>query len=221
MLLKMAATELKLLYRRRQELVNPLIFFLMVSTLFPLAVSPDAEQLRILAPGVIWVAAMLASLLSLDMLFRHDFDDGTLEQTLFSDQPLYLLTLVKVGCYWLMSGLPLVMISPLLAMMLFLPADTIPTLVLSLLLGTPVLSLVGAIGAGLTVSLRKGGVIISLLVLPLFMPVLIFGSSAVLAVSQGLSATGQLAWLSVLLVLAITLAPFAIAMAVRISVASD
>ena len=221
MLLKMAATELKLLYRRRQELVNPLIFFLMVCTLFPLAVSPDAEQLRILAPGVIWVAAMLASLLSLDMLFRHDFDDGTLEQTLFSDQPLYLLTLVKVGCYWLMSGLPLVIISPLLAMMLFLPADTIPTLVLSLLLGTPVLSLVGAIGAGLTVSLRKGGVIISLLVLPLFMPVLIFGSSAVLAVSQGLSATGQLAWLSVLLVLAITLAPFAIAMAVRISVASD
>ena len=221
MLLKMAATELKLLYRRRQELVNPLIFFLMVCTLFPLAVSPDAEQLRILAPGVIWVAAMLASLLSLDMLFRHDFDDGTLEQTLFSDQPLYLLTLVKVGCYWLMSGLPLVIISPLLAMMLFLPADTIPTLVLSLLLGTPILSLVGAIGAGLTVSLRKGGVIISLLVLPLFMPVLIFGSSAVLAVSQGLSATGQLAWLSVLLVLAITLAPFAIAMAVRISVASD
>ena len=221
MLLKMAATELKLLYRRRQELVNPLIFFLMVCTLFPLAVSPDAEQLRILAPGVIWVAAMLATLLSLDMLFRHDFDDGTLEQTLFSDQPLYLLTLVKVGCYWLMSGLPLVIISPLLAMMLFLPADTIPTLVLSLLLGTPILSLVGAIGAGLTVSLRKGGVIISLLVLPLFMPVLIFGSSAVLAVSQGLSATGQLAWLSVLLVLAITLAPFAIAMAVRISVASD
>ena len=221
MLLKMAATELKLLYRRRQELVNPLIFFLMVCTLFPLAVSPDAEQLRILAPGVIWVAAMLATLLSLDMLFRHDFDDGTLEQTLFSDQPLYLLTLVKVGCYWLMSGLPLVIISPLLAMMLFLPADTIPTLLLSLLLGTPVLSLVGAIGAGLTVSLRKGGVIISLLVLPLFMPVLIFGSSAVLAASQGLSATGQLAWLSVLLVLAITLAPIAIAMAVRISVASD
>jgi len=221
MLLKMVATEIKLLYRRRQELVNPLIFFLMVCTLFPLAVSPDSEQLQILAPGIIWVAAMLASLLSLDMLFRHDFDDGTLEQTLFSGQSLYLISLVKVGCYWLMSGLPLVIISPLLALMLFLPADAMPVLVLSLLLGTPVLSLVGAIGAALTVSLKKGGVVISLLVLPLFMPILIFGSSAVVAASQGLPATGQLAWLSVLLVLGVTLAPFATALAIRISVACD
>jgi len=221
MLLKMVATEIKLLYRRRQELVNPLIFFLMVCTLFPLAVSPDSEQLQILAPGIIWVAAMLASLLSLDMLFRHDFDDGTLEQTLFSGQSLYLISLVKVGCYWLMSGLPLVIISPLLALMLFLPADAMPVLILSLLLGTPVLSLVGAIGAALTVSLKKGGVVISLLVLPLFMPILIFGSSAVVAASQGLPATGQLAWLSVLLVLGVTLAPFATALAIRISVACD
>lgn len=221
MLLKMMATELKLLYRRRQELVNPLIFFLMVCTLFPLAVSPDSEQLSLLAPGIIWVAAMLASLLSLDMLFRHDFDDGTLEQTLFSAQPLFLTSLVKVGCYWLMSGLPLVIISPLLALMLFLPTEAIPVLVSSLLLGTPVLSLVGAIGAALTVSLKKGGVVISLLVLPLFMPVLIFGSSAVVAATQGLAVTGQLAWLSVLFVLAATLAPFAIALALRISVASD
>lgn len=221
MLLRLILTELKLLYRRRQELVNPLIFFLMVCTLFPLAVSPDSEQLQTMAPGIIWVAAMLASLLSLDMLFRHDFDDGTLEQMAFSEQPLYLLSLIKVICYWLMSGLPLVMISPLLAVMLFLPMDAIPVLLLSLLLGTPVLSLVGAIGAALTVSLKKGGVVISLLVLPLFMPVLIFGSSAVVAASQGLPATGQLAWLGVLLVLGVTMAPLATAIAIRISIASD
>ena len=208
MLSRMILTELKLLYRRRQELVNPLIFFLMVCTPFPLAVSPDSEQLSVIAPGVIWVAAMLASLLSLDAIFRHDFDDGTLEQMLFSGQPLYLLILVKVVCYWLMSGLPLVVISPLLATMLFLPVEAVPVLMMSLLLGTPILCLVGAIGAALTVSLKKGGVVISLLVLPLFMPVLIFGSSAVVAASQGLPATGQLAWLAALLMFGITLGAF-------------
>jgi len=221
MLIKMATTELKLLYRRRQELVNPLVFFLMVCTLFPLAVSPDSEQLKLIAPGVIWVSALLASLLSLDLLFRHDFDDGSLEQSLFSHQPLYLLTLIKVGCYWLVSGLPLVVISPLLALMLFLPVEAVPVLFVSLLLGTPTLSLIGSIGAALTVSLKKGGIIISLLVLPLFMPVLIFGSNAVVAASQGLSVTAHLAWLCVLLVLAITFAPFATAAAIRISAASD
>lgn len=217
----MILAELKLLYRRRQELVNPLIFFLMVCTLFPLAVSPDSEDLQAMSPGIIWVAAMLASLLSLDMLFRHDFDDGTLEQLTFSGQSLYLLTLVKVVCYWLMSGLPLVIISPLLATMLFLPVDTLPVLMLSLLVGTPILSLIGSIGAALTVSLRKGGVIIALLVLPLFMPVLIFGSSAVAATAQGLPATGQLAWLAAFLVFALTVAPIATATAIRISVSCD
>lgn len=221
MLSKMMALEMRLLYRRRQELVNPLIFFLMVCTLFPLAVSPESERLQALAPGIIWVAAMLASLLSLDMLFRHDFDDGTLEQLSFSGQSFYLLALLKVALYWLMSGLPLVLISPLLAVMLFLPSDALPTLLLSLLLGTPTLCFIGGIGAALTLSLKKGGVIISLLVLPLFMPVLIFGSSAVVASSQGLAATGQLAWLAALLVFSATFAPFATAIALRISIASD
>ena len=221
MLSRMILTELKLLYRRRQELVNPLLFFVMVCALFPLAVSPDSEQLKAIAPGIIWVAAMLASLLSLDAMFRHDFDDGTLEQMLFSGQSFYLLVLVKVACYWSMTGLPLTMVSPLLATMLFLPTAAISVLMLSLLLGTAVLCLAGAIGAALTVSLKRAGVVIALLVLPLFMPILIFGSSAVVAASQGLPATGQLAWLAALLMFGIILAPCATAAAIRISIACD
>src|SRR6056300_125237 len=193
---ELVTTELKLLYRRKQELVNPLLFFVLVCSLFPLAVSPQAERLDLIAPGVLWVAATLASMLSLDMLFRHDYDDGSLEQLAFGDQPLYLLMLIKIVCYWLMSGLPLVLISPLLGLMLFLPYEAMPTMLISLLLGTPVLAMLGSVGAALTVSLRKGGVIVALLVLPLFMPVIIFGSSAVVAASQGLPATGQLLWLA-------------------------
>lgn len=219
--LSIVVTELKLLYRRRQELVNPLIFFLMVCTLFPLAVSPDSEELAAMAPGIIWVAAMLASLLSLDILFRRDFDDGTLEQMTFSGQSLYMLSLIKVGCYWLMSGLPLVIISPLLALMLFLPEQSIGALIYSLLLGTPILSLIGAIGAALTVSLKKGGMVVSLLVLPLFMPVLIFGSNAVVSASQDGEFVGQLALLAAFLVMAVVLAPLAISTAIRISIACD
>lgn len=214
-------TELKLLYRRKQELVNPLLFFVLVCSLFPLAVSPEPETLERIAPGILWVAATLASMLSLDMLFRHDYDDGSLEQLTFGDQPLYMLMLVKIACYWLMSGLPLVLISPLLGLMLFLPSDAMPIMVLSLLLGTPILAMLGSIGAALTVSLRRGGVIVALLVLPLFMPVIIFGSSAVVAAAQGLPATGQLLWLAALAVAGVCLAPLATAIAVRIAVACD
>lgn len=221
MLVRLISIELKLLFRRRQELLNPLLFFLMVCTLFPLAISPEADQLRVMAPGIVWVAAMLASLLSLDMLFRHDFDDGTLEQLSFSEQPLYLLCLVKVLSYWLMSGLPLVIVAPLLGGMLFLPAEAMPSLMLSLLIGTPILSLIGSVGAGLTVGLKKGGVVISLLVLPLFMPVLIFGSSAVVAASQGLPWSGQIAWLGAMLVGGLITAPAFTAAALRISIAAD
>lgn len=174
-----------------------------------------------MAPGIIWVAAMLASLLSLDILFRRDFDDGTLEQMTFSGQSLYMLSLIKVGCYWLMSGLPLVIISPLLALMLFLPEQSIGALIYSLLLGTPILSLIGAIGAALTVSLKKGGMVVSLLVLPLFMPVLIFGSNAVVSASQDGEFVGQLALLAAFLVMAVVLAPLAISTAIRISIACD
>ena len=221
MIWRSLALELRLAYRRRSELVNPLIFFLMVCALFPLAITPDHQELQKVAPGVIWVAAVLATLLSLDMLFRHDFDEGTLEQMLFSKQPLYLLVLVKVLAYWLLTGLPLVLMSPLLATMFYLPVDAYLTLMLSLLIGTPVLCLVGSIAAALTVSIKKSGLILSLLTMPLFMPVLIFGSSAVVASSQGLPSKGQLVLLLAFLVMGAVFAPLATATAIRISVADD
>lgn len=221
MFFRLLSLELRLAYRRRSELVNPLIFFLMVCALFPLAITPAQEQLQEIAPGVIWVAAVLATLLSLDMLFRHDFDEGTLEQLMFSNQPLYLLVLIRVIAYWILAGLPLVLMSPLLATMLFLPYEAYGVLMLSLLIGTPLLCLIGSIAAALTVSIKKGGLILSLLTLPLFMPVLIFGSSAVVSAGQGLSSSGQLALLLALLVLGVIFAPLATAAAIRISVADD
>jgi len=210
--------ELVLALRRRSDIVNPLAFFLMVGVMFPLAVSPEAKFLAQVAPGVIWVAALLACLLSADGIFRSDFDDGSLEQMLVSPQPLVLVVLAKVLSHWLMSGFCLAFMSPLLAMMLFLPSEGYAALVASLLLGTPTLSLLGAIGAGLTVGLRKGGILISLLILPLYIPVLIFGAGTVLAGSMGLPIAGYLALLGALLVLSVMLAPFAVAAALKISV---
>lgn len=210
--------ELLLSYRRKSDLVNPLIFFLMVATLFPLGVSPDPTFLADVAPGVVWVAALLATLLSMDSLFRSDFEDGTLEQILLSPQPLYLVVLAKVLGHWMLTGLPLTILAPLLGVMLFLPADGMWGLVFSLLLGTPTLSLVGAIGAALTVGLRKGGVLISLLVLPLYIPVLIFGSAAVQGAVTGLPLGGYLAILGAMLSLGLVMAPLAIGAALRISV---
>lgn len=160
--------DLLLAARRRSDMLNPLIFFLMVASLFPLGISPEPGFLAQIAPGVVWVGALLATLLSMDSLFRSDFDDGTLEQTLLSPQPLVLVVFAKVFSHWMMTGLPLTLLAPLLGVMLFLPAEGMGGLVLSLLLGTPTLSLIGAIGAALTVGLRKGGVLISLLVLPLY-----------------------------------------------------
>ncbi|WP_417584102.1 heme exporter protein CcmB [Nitrincola sp.] len=210
--------ELQLALRRRSDLVNPLIFFLMVATLFPLGVSPEPTLLAILAPGVVWVAALLATLLAMDSLFRSDFEDGSLEQILLSPQPLFVVVLGKVLAHWIMTGLPLTLMAPLLGVMLFLPAEGMKGLMLSLLIGTPTLSLVGAIGAALTVGLRKGGVLISLLVLPLYIPVLIFGTAAVEAALTGLPVGGHLALLGALLALGLALAPLAIAAALRISV---
>jgi len=210
--------DLVLALRRRSDIVNPLAFFLMVGVMFPLAVSPEAKFLAQVAPGVIWVAALLACLLSADGIFRSDFDDGSLEQMLVSPQPLVLVVLAKVLSHWLMSGFCLAFMSPLLAMMLFLPSEGYAALVASLLLGTPTLSLLGAIGAGLTVGLRKGGILISLLILPLYIPVLIFGAGTVLAGSMGLPIAGYLALLGALLVLSVMLAPFAVAAALKISV---
>ena len=210
--------DLLLAYRRKSDLFNPLIFFLMVATLFPLGVSPEPTFLAEVAPGVVWVAALLSTLLSMDSLFRSDFEDGTLEQTLLSPQPLFIVVLAKVLAHWMMSGLPLTLLAPLLGVMLFLPAEGMGGLMLSLLLGTPVLSLVGAIGAALTVGLRKGGVLISLLVLPLYIPVLIFGTSAVQAAVTGLPLAGYMALLGAMLALGIVMAPLAISAALRISV---
>jgi heme exporter protein B len=210
--------DLLLSFRRKSDLVNPLIFFLMVATLFPLGISPDPKFLADIAPGVVWVAALLATLLSLDSLFRSDYEDGTLEQVILSPQPLMVVSLAKVLAHWMTTGLPLALMSPLLGVMLFLPSEAMPGLVLSLFLGTPTLSLIGAIGAGLTVGLKRGGVLISLLVLPLYIPVLIFGSGAVQAAAVGLPLAGYFALLGSILALGLVLAPFAVAAAVKISV---
>ncbi|KPZ12538.1 MULTISPECIES: heme exporter protein CcmB [Pseudomonas syringae group] len=210
--------EARLLARRPAELANPLLFFALVIALFPLAIGPDTQLLQALSPGLVWVAALLAVLLSLDGLFRSDFEDGSLEQWVLSPHPLALLVLGKVLAHWVFSGLALVLLSPLLALMLGLPAQCLPVLMFSLLLGTPVLSLLGAVGAALTVGLKRGGVLLALLILPLYIPVLILGSAALQAALQGMPATGYLLWLGSLTVLAITLTPFAIAAGLKISV---
>ncbi|WP_116867402.1 heme exporter protein CcmB [Pseudomonas syringae] len=210
--------EVRLLARRPAELANPLVFFAIVVALFPLALGPQTQLLQTLSPGLVWVAALLAVLLSLDGLLRSDFEDGSLEQWVLSPHPLTLLVLIKVLAHWVFSGLALVLLSPLLALMLGLPVQCLPVLMVSLLLGTPVLSLLGALGAALTVGLKRGGLLLALLILPLYIPVLILGSGALQAALQGMPATGYLLWLGSLAALAITLTPFAIAAGLKISI---
>ncbi len=209
--------DLLLAYRHRSQLANPLVFFTIVVTLFPLGISPEPGLLQTIAPGVIWVAALLAAMLSLEGVFRSDFDDGTLEQILLSPHPLSLVVLAKVIAHWLISGLPLLFLAPLLALLLHMDPNVMGVLLATLALGTPVLSLVGAIGVALTVGLRRGGVLLSLLVLPLYIPVLIFAAGAVGNAAAGLEVTGQLALLGALLALSVALAPLAAAAALRIS----
>jgi heme exporter protein B len=209
--------DLLLAFRHRGELANPLLFFMMVVTLYPLGVSPEIELLRRIAPGVIWIAALLAALFSLENLFRSDFEDGALEQMLLSAYPLSVLVLAKVLAHWLVSGLPMLFLAPLLGLLLAMPEKAIYALELTLALGTPLLSLIGAIGVALTVGLRRGGILLTLLVLPLYIPVLIFATNAVTAASAGMPVSGQVYFLAALLVLALTLAPVAIAAALRIS----
>ncbi len=206
--------------RQRQDLFNPLLFFLMVVSLFPLGVSPERSFLQEAGGGILWVAALLATLLSLDHLFRHDFEEGVLEQMLLQPQPLYLLVLAKVFAHWLVTGLPLLLMAPLLGLMLQLDGNSIGVLCLTLLVGTPVLSFVGAIGAALTLGLRSAGILLSLLIIPLYIPVLIFGTGAVMAARDGMPVTPHLALLGAMLVLALTCAPFATAAALRISVSN-
>lgn len=209
--------DLRLAFRSRHELANPLIFFVLVVTLFPLAVTPSEDLLRIMAPGVIWVSALLSVLLSLDRLFKQDYEDGSLDQLMLSPNPLVILVLAKVSAHWLLTGLPLVLIAPLLGTFMYVPKEAISVLVFSLLLGTPVLSLVGAIGVSLTVAVNRGGVLLSLIILPLYIPVLIFGANAVDVAMDGLSVRGQMYFLGGMLALAISLAPLATAVALRIT----
>lgn len=210
--------DLTLAFRHKGDMVNPLVFFLIAITMIPLALGPEKAVLMRIAPGIIWVMALLATLLSLDHLFRSDFDDGSLEQLLISPYPLSLIIIAKVAVHWLATGLPLTLLAPVLGVMLSLPPAAFQALVCSLLLGTAVMSLIGSVGAALTVGLRKGGVLISLIVMPLYIPVLIFGASAVQTAAQGGVYTMQLAVLGAGLAIALVFAPLAAAGALRVSV---
>lgn len=210
--------DLLLAARRRSDVFTVVLFFIIVASLFPLGVGPDPALLRMIAPGVIWVAALLASMLALHRVFAADHADGTLEQMLLGATPLGVTVAAKVAAHWLASGLPLVLIAPLLALQFDLDQKSLGTLVVSLALGTPVLSLIGAIGAALTLGLRGGGALLSLLVLPLYVPVLIIGAGAAEAAGSGLGGEAQLLLLAAFLVVAGAFAPWATAVALRISV---
>lgn len=210
--------DLVLAMRRRSEIANPLLFFVLVITLFPLGIGAQPHLLQAIAPGIIWVSALLAAMLSLDSLFRSDFDDGSLEQMLLSPHPTSVLVLAKIVAHWLVTGLPLLIVAPLLAVFLGLPNHALGVLLLTLLLGTPVLSLIGAIGVALTVGLRRGGMILSLLVLPLYVPVLIFAGNAVQMASGGLPVDAQINILIAILLLALVLAPMPAAAALKMSI---
>lgn len=209
--------DLQLAFRHVGQLANPLMFFIMVTTLFPLALEPGPRQLAAIAPGVVWVAALLASLLAAEGLFRQDVDDGTMEQLALSPQPLALMLLAKTTAHWLITGVPLVIISPVAAYALFLPTDAIPTTMAALALATPILNLIGGAMAALTVGLRRGGGLLSLLILPIVMPVLIFGARATDLAMAGLDPQAALGLLTGLLILSVSLTPFAMAAAMRIS----
>lgn len=210
--------ELSLLLHRRQDIVTAVTFLVIVVTLFPLAISPEQTVLREIAPGVVWVAALLGTLLSLERLFGDDYRDGSLEQLLLLPVPLTLVVLAKLAAHWLATGLPLVLVSPLLGMQLGLGAAEIGLLFLTLLLGTPVLSLVGSIGAALTLGVRGGGALVVVLMVPLYVPVLILGAGAVAVAMEGASVQAHLSLMGALLALALPLAPWATAAALRISV---
>ena len=203
--------------RRRTDIFVTLVFFVIVVSLFPLGIGPELETLRLLAPGVVWVGALLASMLALEQLFSADHRDGTLEQMLLTPQPLSLLVIGKVIAHWLITGLPLVIMAPLLALQYDMPGESMRVLIITLLLGTPTLSLLGAIGAALTLGLRSGGVLVALLVLPLYIPVLIFGAGAVEATASGLGGEAHLSMLGAILLLALLGTPLATAAALRVS----
>jgi heme exporter protein B len=209
--------DIKIAIRHSGDIFNPLLFFILIVTLFPLGIGPEPKVLTRIAPGIIWVAALLASMLSLERLFKADYNDGSLEQMLLSPQPLPILVLAKVFAHWLLTGVPLILVSPLLAVLLQLESNSYLALIATLSLGTPVLSLMGAIGVALTVGLRKGGVLLSLLILPLYIPVLIFATSAMDAAGMNLPYDGHLAIIGAMLIAALVLAPIAIGASLRVS----
>ena len=210
--------DLTLAWRRRADVLSTLFFFVIVVSLFPLGIGPEMQLLRSIAPGVVWVAALLASMLALGRLFANDYQDGTLEQIMLTPQPLYLVVLGKVLAQWLSAGVPLALIAPIVGVQFGLSRDTLTVLVVSLLLGTPVLGLIGSIGAALTLGLRGGGVLLSLLVLPLYIPVLIFGAGAVDASIAGTSPAANLSLLGAVLAITLVFAPWATSAALRISI---
>ncbi|MEN9465608.1 MAG: heme exporter protein CcmB [Pseudomonadota bacterium] len=209
--------DLLLAARNKGEWLNPLMFFLMVAALFPLAVDPDPKFLSKIAGGVIWVAALLATLLSLDALYKADVEDGSLEQWLASGESLYAMTLGKALVHWCISGLPLTLMAPVLGLMLNLPSEAYVAMLASLLLGTPILSLLGSVGAALTASVRSGGLLLGLIILPLYIPVLIFAASLVYNASIGLAYNAQLGFLGAMLALALCLTPFAAQAALKLN----
>lgn len=209
--------DLTIALRHRDDIINPLVFFIIVVSLFPLGIGPEQSTLTRIAPGIIWVAALLATLLSLDRLFKSDHNDGSLEQMLLSPHPIFILVLAKIFAHWLITGLPLLFVAPILAVLLHLDPNSYFALMITLLLGTPVLSLLGAIGVALTVGIKKGGVLLSLLVLPLYIPVLIFATSAIDSAALELPYSGQLAIIAAMFFGALTLAPFAVSAALKVS----
>jgi heme exporter protein B len=209
--------DLTIALRRKADIFITLVFFVIVVSLFPLGIGPEQETLRLIAPGVVWVGALLASMLALEHLFEADHRDGTLEQMLLAPQPLFIVVMGKVLAHWLITGLPLVVIAPVLGLQYTLSGDALLVLVYTLLLGTPTLSLLGAIGAALTLGLRSGGVLVALLVLPLYIPVLIFGAGAVEASISGLGGQAHLSMLGGILLLALAATPLATSAALRVS----
>lgn len=209
--------ELAIAFRKPAEILNPLWFFLMIITLFPLLMGPNPELLGKIAPGIAWVAALLSALLSFERLFKDDYLDGSLEQLMLLPVGLPQVALAKVLAHWLLTGLPLILLSPIAAVLLSLEMHVWWALVLTLLLGTPILSCLGAIGVALTVGLRKGGTLLSLLILPLFLPVLIFAAAVLEAATLNVGYSGQLAIIGAILAITLTFSPFAIAGALRIS----
>jgi len=210
--------DIILAWRRRADVLATLFFFIIVVSLFPLGIGPEPQLLRTIAPGVVWVAALLASMLALGRLFGNDYQDGTLEQLMLTRQPLYVVVLAKVLAQWLVSEIPLVLMAPVLGLQFGLPQNTLAVMTVSLLLGTPVLSLIGSIGAALTLGLRAANVLVALLVLPLYIPVLIFGAGAIEATVNGTEPQSYLLLLGAMLVLTVVFAPWATAAALRISV---